>query len=221
MENQQYINEQCWYKGLNSCNHECKNCIRYKIIKIAMNDSGVPEELHHPIPLKPSACDVEKFDRLAEIKKNIDDFVYSGGSLYICSSKTGNGKTSWAIKLMYKYFSLTWEDGIGVRALFINVVELLLKLKDFNHPISKEYRDLIISVPLVIWDDIAITGISSWDYMQLYVLLNERSMRGLANIYTSNCTTIEQLANFVGNKIASRIWTKSTEVIELKGEDRR
>ncbi len=221
MDSLQSFNKNCWYLNSDSCKHECGNCVKFKIMKIAMQDSGVPESLHHPIPLKPSPCDIDKFKRLAEIKNNMDDFVCKGKNLYLCSVNTGNGKTSWAIKLMYKYFSLTWEDGIAVRALFINTVELLLKLKDFNNPISAQYRELIINVPLVIWDDIAITGISSWDYMQLYVLLNERSMRGLANIYTSNCTTLEQLENFVGNKIASRIWTRDTEIIELEGEDRR
>ena len=186
-----------------------------------MINSGVPDNLHHPIPLKPSKCDFEKFKRLAEIKDDIDEFVYKGKNLYICSNTVGNGKTSWALKLMYKYFSYTWRDGIKTSALFINVPELLLKLKDFNNPVSEEYKKLIITVPLVIWDDIALKNVSNWDYMQLYVLINQRCERELSNIYTSNCTSFEKLAEYVGVKISSRIWTNSTEIIELEGIDRR
>lgn len=222
MANLLSFNETCWYKGMTkACSQNCAECTRYLVIKTLMQESGVPDNLHHPIPLKPDTCDYSAFTRLADIKTDIDDFVAGGENLYICSKVIGNGKTSWALKLMYKYFSYMWTDGIETKALFINVPELLLQLKDFNSPLSKEYKSLITSVPLVVWDDIAITGFTNWDYMQLYVMLNQRCMKQLSNIYTSNRVNYKELADCTGERIASRILTGTTEIIELRGKDKR
>lgn len=223
MANLLSFNETCWYKELKkACDHECEHCTRYFVIKTQMQGSGVPENLHHPILLTAPECDLKAFKRLAEIKDDIDVFVYEGKNLYICSTTVGNGKTSWALKLMYKYFSYMWTYGIlDQHALFINVPELLLKLKDFNNPLSQEYKDLIMTVPLVIWDDIAVGGLSNWDYMQLYVLINTRCQRQLSNIYTSNVVDYKDFEKLMGERIASRIMTSNTEQIELRGTDRR
>lgn len=216
----QDFNKDCWYKEI--CSDDCLTCRKYTCIKLLMQNSNIPENLHHPIPLDCGDKDLKQFKRLAKIKDDIDDFVYDGDNLYICSEHTGNGKTSWALKLAYKYFSYVWDicDVTEPQVLFIFVPEFILALKDFNNPLSKRYLDKIKSVPLVIWDDIGTGNLTQYDYTQLLTYINTRQQAELSNIYTSNLTTLEQLSSKVGDKLASRIYNTS-EIIELKGGDMR
>ena len=218
MESRQYSN--CWYKDI--CENDCSRCTKYITIKSLMELSGVPEKLHHPISLNCPDEDYESFVRLQEIKEDIYDFVYSGKQLYICSEHTGNGKTSWSLKIMYKFFSEIWDTWgpINPAALFIYVPEFIMKLKDFNNPISQKYLEQVKTVPLVIWDDIGTSELSNFDYSQIVVYINLRQQAELSNIYTSNLINLEQLSDKVGDKLASRI-IKGSEVIELKGTDKR
>ena len=187
-----------------------------------MQLSGIPENLHHPINLKCSEQDRNSFRRLQEIKNDVDGFVEDGSSLYICSNNTGNGKTSWSLKMMYKLFSLEWDvwGSIEPLGLFVYVPEFMIGLKDFNNPLPKAYLDNIKKVPLVIWDDIGTGTLSDYDYTQLLTYINIRQQAGLANIYTSNLVTLDELSDKIGDKLASRIFN-SSEIIELKGMDMR
>lgn len=214
------INENCWYKKI--CKDDCDTCSKYYIIKKLMQNANVAEKLQGPIKLTPSDEDYDKFVRLSKIKDNVDDFVNDGQNLYICSENTGNGKTSWALKIMYKFFSLNWDicDWTEPLALFIYVPEFIISLKDFNNPVSKSYIESVKNVPLVIWDDIGTGTLSEYDYTQLAVYLNTRNQSQLSNIFTSNLTTLKELSDKVGDKLASRIFN-SSEIIELKGMDMR
>lgn len=189
-----------------------------------MENSGLPKAKQKAISLYLSdtnTMDKDAFYRLADIRKNIVEFVQSGSNLYICSSYTGNGKTSWAIKMLQTYFHHTAVGSYEhLRGMFVSVADLLLRLKDFNSPVSRTYKDNLETVDLVIWDDIALTTLSVYDYNQLYNIINNRTFAEKANIFTSNSTTYEGLVKLVGNKLASRIWNTS-EIIELKGKDFR
>lgn len=218
MEEKQYSN--CWYKQI--CHDDCNKCTKYLIIKSLMELSGVPSNLHHPIALNCRDEDYEAFIRLDEIKEDIYNFVAEGQNLFICSEHTGNGKTSWALKLMYKFFSEVWDTWgpITPAALFIYVPEFIMRIKDFNNPISQEYLEQIKKAPLVIWDDIGTGEISNYDYLQILIYVNLRIQAERSNIYTSNITSLQELSNKVGDKLASRIYNDS-EIIELKGMDMR
>ena len=122
------------------------------------------------------------------------DFVQQGGNLYIASQMSGNGKTSWAIKLMLKYFDEIWAgNGFNIRALFISVPTFLLKCKDFKvaDPAFDQLKRDLLKVDLVVWDDIASTNISAYDYSQLLMYLDARVLSGQANIFTGNYETLE------------------------------
>lgn len=189
-----------------------------------MNSSCIPKKRQYNQKLIASNEDLSAFSRLNEIKNDIVNFIDSGKSLFICSNTTGNGKTSWAIKLTLKYFDSIWAgNGFRPRALFINVPTFLIKCKDFDNKDSafEEMKKLISTVDLVIWDDIASTGISAYDYSQLLMYIDVRCSNELSNIYTSNLTNIDDLGNLIGEKLASRIFSSNTEKIEFKGGDRR
>ena len=104
--------------------------------------------------------------------------------------------------------------------MFVSVADLLIKLKDFDNPVTKEFKDNLETVPLVIWDDICITNISKYDYSQFYTLINNRMLAGKSNVFTTNVVDKETLEDVFGERLVSRIYS-SSEIIELKGGDMR
>lgn len=184
-----------------------------------MDNSNIPRNRQHPQSLT-AGVDYNAFIQLSDIKDGILEFVDDGQNLYICSENTGNGKTSWSIKLMLKYFDSVWPgNGFKVRGQFQHVPTLLNVLKNFNvnHDALRtalEYSDLVI------WDDIASTKLSEYDISQLLIFIDQRIVDGKANIFTGNLVTEQTLENVLGSRLASRIWNTST-VIKFNGKDRR
>jgi len=215
-------NSECWY--IDTCTSDCDMCTVYTQMKWQMQHSGLPEAKQRPITLyltEDNSGDEKAFHRLADIRKNIVEFVESGNNLYICSKWTGNGKTSWAIKMLHTYFHHTAVGNYeNLKGMFVSTTELLLQLKDFNNPLSKSYLENLKNVDLVIWDDIVVSGMSQYDFTQLYTIIDRRILAEKSNIFTSNQPTVEGFANLMGNRLASRIYYTS-EIIELKGKDMR
>lgn len=216
------INTECWYKD--TCSDDCDKCAVFFQMNWQMEHSGLPKAKQKTIELwldDDNAGDMKAFHRLKEIKTNIVDFVEQGKNLYICSDITGNGKTSWAIKMLHTYFHYTAVGNYdNLKGMFVSTTELLLQLKDFNNPISKKYIDNLKNVDLVVWDDIAVNGMSQYDFTQLFTIIDKRILAEKSNIFTSNQPTADGLASCVGSRMVSRIYYTS-EVIELKGKDRR
>ena len=213
--------QDCWYNEVCQMDCECSSCVRFSEMKFLMEHSGLPETKQKPVKLIPEDCDYDAFTLLQYIKDDIVRHVESGKSLYIASTNTGNGKTSWAIKLLLKYFDEVWAgNGFRVRGVFVHVPTLLLQLKDFDNPLSKEYRDSLLNADFVVWDEIASNGISNYDYSQLLMYIDRRVFNDKFNVYTGNYITREELVKVYGNRLASRIWNLS-DVVILNGKDRR
>ena len=212
----------CWYK--NVCQNKCTDsCIRYMEMDYLLYHSQIPKKQQFPISLVPENKDYDNFVYLADIKDDIVNFVNNGENLYITSQYTGNGKTSWAIKMLLKYFDSVWSgNGFRIRGIFIHVPTFLNKLKsDIKNP-DLEFESLVsclVDVDLVIWDDIASTGLSQYDHSQLLTYIDQRVLSGKSNIFTGNIPDKESLEKSVGARLTSRIL--SGEIVELKGRDRR
>lgn len=212
-------NTDCWYAQ--SCEDDCSKCVVYPQMKWQFDNSGLPKSKYMPIKLKPQPNDVRTFNKLADIRKDIDEFVEQGKNLYICGKIPGNGKTSWAIKMLQTYFHYVAEGNMfEVKGMFVSVPDLLLKMKDFNNPLSSEYKEDLKSCDLLILDDIAVTSISQYDYLQLFTLVDSRMLAGKSIIFTSNVTEIKQLEEIIGERLASRVFGNSI-IVEIKGGDMR
>lgn len=189
-------------------------------MKYLMDNSCIPKNRQYPQELV-ADVDLEPYTTLADIKDDIVFFVENGQNVFICSRNTGNGKTSWAIKLMLRYFNEIWAgNGFRVRGLFVNVPTLLLQLKNFDNPLSDEYKKNLMEADLIVWDEIASSSISNYDYGNLLMFLDYRISAEKSNIFTSNVVSSAELEKNVGSKLASRIWNTST-IVEFKGKDRR
>ena len=93
-------------------------------------------------------------------------------------------------------------------------------MKDFEEPLSNEYKTNLKETDLLILDDIAVSGLSQYDYLQLFALIDSRVLAGKSTIFTSNNATFDDLKDAVGERIASRIWNNSV-IVELRGGDMR
>ncbi len=212
--------EDCWYKAV--CTYDsCVNCIRYSEMKYLIDNSGIPKNRRKPQSLE-AGIDYNQFVILSSVKEKIKELVENDDdfNLYICSRETGNGKTSWSIKILLKYFDQVWAgNGFRVRGYFQHVPTLFNELKNFekNHDALK---DVLKNADIVVWDDIASTKLSDFDIQQLLIILDQRIVDGKTNIYTGNLTSYEAVEKALGSRLASRIWNCST-VVELKGKDRR
>lgn len=217
------MNEDCLFKDF--CNTQCSSgCLRYLETKFLLDNSNIPKSRQVPDSLVPSKCDLEAFEELSEVRSEISDFVETGKNLYIYSKNFGNGKTSWAIKLMINYFSKIWAGNcFKVRGLFISVPEFLSNCKTIIETPNKEFsemRNIIDNVDLVIWDDIASQNLSNFDYANLLTHIDKRVLNRKANIYTGNLY-FKGLSKAVGNRLASRILNSNTKVVKFEGSDRR
>ena len=218
-------NPECWYKEVCLADiSECNNCIKFLEMQYLMENSNLPKVRQRPQLLQAPSCDVDAYKRLATIKSDILNFVEQGRNLYITSAGPGNGKTSWSIKLLLKYFDEVWAgNGFNVRGLFVSVPLFLLKSKEFK-TIDNAFELLkkrMYLVDLVIWDDIASTDMSKYDYSQLLACIDARILEGKSNIFTGNFDTKDELEECMGQKLASRLFGANTEIITFKGGDMR
>lgn len=217
---------ECWYREVcENFGENCQSlCVRYAEMKYLMEHSNLPVKKRQPQRLEVPTEDYIAYLRLDTIRKDIVNWVNSGKNLYITSTNVGNGKTSWAIKLMLRYFDQIWcGNGFTTRALFVHVPTFLMKCKDFNR-VDREFEELkrqVQEVDLVIWDDIASTGMTQYDYTNLLVAIDARIMSGKANIVTGNHPRKQDLEALVGTRLASRLFGSETEIIEFKGGDMR
>lgn len=216
---------QCVFHGVcrkEDCN---ENCIRFNEFNFLVSRSNLPSNKTNPNNLKliPEDQDLDAFLQLNDIKTNIVDFVSHGNNLYLYSSNCGNGKTTWAIKMLLKYFNEVWiGNGFRCRGVFVNVPTLMNELRNNisqkNEKIE-ELKMLLKTVDIVVWDDIGAVNIKEFDHLVLLSYIDQRINENKSNIYTANLSSYN-LEKVVGQRLYSRIWNNSYR-IELHGADRR
>lgn len=211
-----------------SCNH--RDCNTFCLKEYKANyyfDAGlIPENRRNKPPLRTDADgrDVEAFNYLKSIEdNNIEDFVRNGDNLYIYSPIAGNGKTSWAFRLLRAYIDKVWhKKEMKPIVLFIGVPRFLLELKA-NISQKSEYiehiENCVLDCDLVVWDDIGSKNGTEFEVSHLLSIIDTRINNGKSNIYTSNLDKGE-LHNILGDRLYSRIYNYS-KCIEFVGRDKR
>ena len=173
--------------------------------------------------LDASEIDKKAFIYLSQIEKTIENFVNDGKNLYIYSETTGNGKSSWAIRLMQEYFNAIWyKTDLDCKGLFISVPKFLLSMKyNITNPdvYYNHIKDNVFNADLVIWDDICTKMATSFEHEHLLSILDNRIINNKSNIFTSNIPP-NKLVDFMGDRLYSRIINWS-QCIQFKGTDKR
>jgi len=212
----------CWYSG--GCPKEFPNCKktchRYLEMNCLINNCGMKNTKKYLKALTPSKVDVPAFVRLQNIKDNILEFINNCGNLYICSVNLQTGKTTWSLKMLYKFFDEIWAgNGFRPRGYFIHVPEFLAKMKDFSYKETPEFKKIdkyLKTCDLVIWDDITSQPLTQNEQNILNVYIDKRMLEDKANIFNGKYYKPEQLQQVIGNRLTERL--ASTEIIILQGK---
>lgn len=200
---------------------ECyKMCVDFNEIDLMMHNANIPHKYVQPIVLYPSCKeDVESFEILSEIKKNIAAMVEQGFNLYIKSNQRQNGKTSWGIKILQNYIHhLIGKPGSKDRALYLDLNEYLRELKlsfDSKDKEFKETEKVMRECDLLILDGIDEVRLSEYERNYLKMIIKSRLANNLSNIFIGR-NTAGNLINAIGNDLKYYVEDNST-VISIYG----
>lgn len=216
-----YAEKYCKKKIRGECSEVCEG---YRLLRVLYNLSRLPEKYRYNIPLVPENIDLNNFDYLNDFMKSIEEKVADGEGLYIWSETCGNGKTSWACKIMSYYFrKIAFKTGLENEGLYIYLPVFLDDLRASYDkepdPEWLELMDMLMRCKLLIIDDIGAEKNTEWVNERLLSIINTRIMGGLSTIYTSNCS-LDTLGARMGERIKSRI-KGSTHEVQLTGKDKR
>lgn len=210
----------CEHKDSLNCSVDC---IRYAEMTYLITNSGLPNNLRGRNQLTPDKVDLNAFIFLSNIKDNIFDFVSQGKNLYIYSTNTGNGKTTWLSKLLKSYFNQVWAgNGFRKRGYYIDLPTFFIELKEaINNPSDdlEELKDFLKTVDVLCIDGIAPITLSEFELNYLMYIVEHRISNGLSTLYGSNLDE-QGLLRFFGTRLKSRIFNNS-KIIRLQGIDRR
>ncbi len=203
---------------------ECSEvCGGYRVLRALYTLSRIPERYKYNIPLVPEKKDLGAFETLNDFMKNIVGRVGAGDCLYIWSNIAGNGKTSWACKIMGYYFrKIAFNSGLENEGLYIYLPTFLENLRDQYGKKDPEFEGRLAMVrrcKLLIIDDIGAERLSEWVSERLLGIVNERVNNQLSTIYTSGCSPEELVERYEG-RLVSRIMGYS-QVVHIIGSDRR
>lgn len=200
---------------------ECyKMCVDFNEIDLMMHNANIPHKYVQPIVLYPSCKeDVESFEILSEIKKNIAAMVEQGFNLYIKSNQRQNGKTSWGIKILQNYIHhLIGKPGSKDRALYLDLNEYLRELKLSFDSKDKEFKKtekVMRECDLLVLDGIDEVRLSEYERNYLKMIIKSRLANNLSNIFIGR-NTAGNLINAIGNDLKYYVEDNST-VISIYG----
>ena len=200
---------------------ECyKMCVDFNEIDLMMHNANIPHKYVQPIVLYPSCKeDVESFENLSEIKKNIAAMVEQGLNLYIKSNQRQNGKTSWGIKILQNYIHhLIGKPGSKDRTLYLDLNEYLRELKLSFDSKDKEFKKtekVMRECDLLVLDGIDEVRLSEYERNYLKMIIKSRLANNLSNIFIGR-NTADNLINAIGNDLKYYVEDNST-VISIYG----
>lgn len=186
--------------------------------------SGLPRKYFEPQHLVRREVDAECWDWLEDVRNNIVEEVQRGLNIVITSTIVGNGKTSWAVRLLQRYLAETALDGRMVeKGMFVVSAQLLTEFGDYNYfQTMKEFLERfekLKTCDLLVIDEIGGGSLTKASYPYLYDLVNYRVDNNLSTIYTTNYTD-EEVINLLGQRLYSRIYDTSV-VLEFEASNVR
>lgn len=156
--------------------------------------------------------------------------------IYFCGN-TGTGKTTVAVTILNEYLIARVIQHLkGEKKIEVNPV-LFIKLAEFQNIYNSQFRGTpdmqnesamryykfkqrMKEVDLLVVDDIALRGCPEGFQNELYEIIDWRATEDATTLFTSN-VTYEELSEYVGERIASRILGMCGNQIILKGKDHR
>lgn len=178
------------------------------------DDSNIPKEMLNKYLLSKYNDEEEGLiDIITEIIQN-NGQLKSWLFLY---GNPGTGKTYTAIS------ACKLANVLNKNVLYVNVPKLLddLRPKERGEDIGKKWMSMCEKADLLILDDIGKEKPSQWVKERMYIIINERYVRMLPTIFTSN-ESLEKLeqSDKLEDAVVSRIKHYGV-FIEMNGKDKR
>lgn len=177
------------------------------------------------------------YDAVINYLENVIENVQSRNrGLYFCGG-TGTGKTTTAIVILNEYLIERCKQHLqGLKKIEVNPA-LFVKLSEVQNIYNSQFRgtqdmqnssavkyyglkDKMKTVDLLIIDDIALRGLPEGFMNEMYEILDCRATENLTTIFTSN-VPYEELPDYVGDRITSRIQGMAGKQVIFKGTDHR
>lgn len=223
-----WMKDRCWkYINVESC--ECRNndvfCIKLYKMNALYEKSLLSDKQRKYVPLRieSTGTDRDAFLKLHNIEENIETFVNNGDNLYIYSNQVGNGKTSWAIRLLQAYLQKIYARcDLDCKVLFVSVPTYLLEMKNAlteRNEYAEYVSQNVLKADIVVFDDIATKTATTFEHEKLFSIIDQRLNYGKSCIFTSN-VDYNGLTSAMGSRIASRIF-RTSDAIEFHGCDKR
>lgn len=157
----------------------------------------------------------ERYDTVAMLR------AWQGGNRWlVLVGDIGVGKSGIAASLL-----LDWMRS-GQSGLYLVTPTFLSRLRATYRESGDAVDELtvlasVISVPLLVLDDVGTARLSEWGQEKLYTVINERAAAGRRTILTSNLLASDgALEAHIGPRTWDRI-RGNADVLELKGESLR
>jgi DNA replication protein DnaC len=217
-----HLREDCVAIKGKHCQYTCRH---YHTSKETYKISNLPPKAISELILVPENCDLSIYEACDGYKKNIHEHIAKGDGLYLHSNTKGNGKTSWAFKIMKHYLNWCSQNyGIDykVRGYYVNVSELFDLLRNsFGEKAGtiKEIEKGIYEADLVIFDDIGFEKSTDWVKNKLYNYINYRYQNNKSMLFTSNLS-LKELSTQLDDRISDRI-SEICRPLHFKGQSRR
>lgn len=209
--------EDCILKD--KCPLKCSpSCTIQPELYYLLENSNIPKRYIKPKTLHPIPTDYDVFCVLRDIQEDIEVFVQEGRILYLWGNSGGNGKTTFACKILKTYLLMKcMGNGFKDLAWFEYTPSFLLLAKNFEDKETRqEHINNLATRDLVVIDDIGAIRNTQYDIAVLSDIINTRYSKGLATIYTSNLSPDDlQIDERLKDRMASDI------VLEIKGDSHR
>lgn len=209
---------------MNNISSKTANNIWNRKVHQLLVESGVPKKYYVPQKLVRRQVDEQLWNFLEEYRNDVVNKVHSGNNLVITSPIVGNGKTSWAIRLLQRYIAETALDGdLGDKGVFCVCSNMLEIFGDFGYFETSieffDYLNRLKNCKLLVIDEIGSGRITPVSYNHFYDLINYRVDNGLTTIYTTNYSD-ERIQEVLGERLYSRIYHTAT-VLEFRADNVR
>lgn len=170
-------------------------------------------------------CGIPKAFRDIKTFQTKKEITSDSGSVFI-TGDCGVGKSYTAVSILMGFVKNLSCDNFVVpfkdTPVFINVPELLIKIRSYFNSTSKSEEDMLqkyFNTKLLVLDDLGAEKTTDWALQSLYVIINKRCDEKRQTIITSNLT-LDEIKDKLSDRIASRI-KGMCRIVVMKGKDKR
>lgn len=179
--------------------------------ELAERQAAIARRLQTMVPRKFKDAGIENL----AVGRWVEQFLAGGKQSLLLVGPTGRGKSHHAWAAIIKVLTAGYVGGV----IYRRTATLLAELRPREDAAPYDLMTRLMSVGLLVLDDLGAEKASKWSEEQLYQIVDDRYMHCRPIFATSNVVP-KDLSGAVGGRVASRIG-EMCRVVPLTGPDRR